>query len=133
MAEQYSNRSDLRNPAQKVARQAAKGQTYGEAGKQMEAQRVVPMAAPPTETSVPMPENIPQPGSLGAFNRETEFPNRPGTYGANAGPGPGYNEAGLPLLAQSADPVLQELLILYKQFPNDGLANLISAIQYGGM
>lgn len=133
MAEQYPNRTDLRNPAGKVAKQAATGQPYGEAGKQMAAQSVVPMAAPPTESAASSQPAPPMPGSLGALNRDSEFPDRPGTYGVDAGPGPGYTEAGLPLFAQSADPVLQELLILYKQFPNDGLANLISAIQYGGM
>lgn len=132
MAEQYPNRTDLRNPAGKVAKQAATGQPYGEAGKQMAAQSVVPMAAPPTESAAPAQPAPPMPGSLG-FTRPTERPNEPGTYGANAGPGPSYMDAGLPQVAQSADPVLQELLVLYKQFPNDGLANLISVLQYGGM
>lgn len=132
MAEQYSNRSDLRNPAQKVARQAAKGQTYGEAGKQMQSQKVVPMAKSPSDAQVAEPAAGPMPGAI-QFARPTERPNEPGTYGADAGPGPSYSGAGLPQVAQSADPVLQELLVLYKQFPNDGLANLISVLQYGGM
>jgi len=51
MAKQYPNRSDLRNPTKKLAAQAAPGQTYGEAGKQMAAQRAVPMAAPPTDNT----------------------------------------------------------------------------------
>lgn len=133
MAEQYSNRSDLRNPAQKIARQAAKGQTYGEAGKQMQSQRVVPMGASPSDAAIPEPQQVMAPGALGGFARPTERPNEPGTSGADAGPGPSYSDAGLPQVAQSADPVLQELLVLYKQFPNDGLANLISVLQYGGM
>lgn len=132
MAQQYSNRSDLRNPAQKVARQAAKGQTYGEAGRQMESQRVVPMAKSPSDAPAPEAPSAPMPGAIG-FTRPTERPQEPITYGVDAGAGPSYAGAGLPQVAQSADPVLQELLVLYKQFPNDGLANLISVLQYGGM
>lgn len=132
MAEQYSNRSDLRNPAQKVARQAAKGQTYGEAGKQMASQKVVPMAKSPSDAPAAEVPSAVMPGAIG-FARPTERPNEPITYGVDAGPGPSYADAGLPQVAQSADPVLQELLVLYKQFPNDGLANLISVLQYGGL
>jgi len=132
MAKQYSNRSDLRNPAQKVAKRAAKGQTYGEAGRQMAAQDVVPMAKSPSDAPAPAPAPVVVPGAS-PFTRATERPMEPGTYGADAGPGPSYAGSGLPQVAQSADPVLQELLILYKQFPNDGLANLISVLQYGGL
>jgi hypothetical protein len=85
MAKQYPNRSDLRNPAGKVAKMAPKGQTYGEATKQMQAQEAVPMAAAPTETNIPAP----QPGSLGEFGRATERPDEPATLGSMVGPGPG--------------------------------------------
>ena len=67
MAKDYPNRSDLRGG--KVPKMAATGQTYGEAGKQMASQSVVPMAPPPTE-------NIPQvqPGQMGNLLRPTERP-----------------------------------------------------------
>lgn len=85
MAEQYANRSDLRNPAQKVAKMAAKGQTYGEATKQIRSQEAVPMASAPTDTTPPPPT----PGSLGDFGRTTERPEEPATFGSMVGPGPG--------------------------------------------
>lgn len=124
----YSNRTDLQNPASKIAATAAKGQTYGEAGKQIAAQKVVPMGASPSDVQKP----VVQPGSLGGFNRPTERPNEPVTAGVNAGAGPSYAEAGLPQTSDSLDAVVQELNLLYRQFPNDDLANLISSIQYGG-
>ena len=124
----YSNRTDLQNPAAKIAATAAKGQTYGEAGKQLAAQKVVPMGPSPSDVQKP----VVQPGSLGAFNRETERPNEPVTAGVNMGAGPSYSEAGLPQTSNSLDAVVQELNLLYRQFPNDDLANLISSIQYGG-
>jgi hypothetical protein len=31
-----------------------------------------------------------------------------------------------------ADPVLEELSMLYEQYPNDDLANLLSALRFGG-
>jgi hypothetical protein len=42
MAE-YSNRTDLQNPAAKMAATAAKGQAYGEAGAQIASQQAVQM------------------------------------------------------------------------------------------
>lgn len=125
MAE-YPNRSDLRNPA-KLAAKAAPGQTYGEAGKQIAAQRAVPMGTPPTEqggmaqrTSAPAPE---QPM---AFDRPTERPNEPITMGlASMGP---QSAQQIPRF----DPVLEELLTLSKMYPNPDLDALISSMQFGG-
>lgn len=123
MAKQYPNRSDLRNPAGKIAKSAAKGQTYGEAGKQMEAQSVVPMGASPT-TAQPAQPRI-APGQLGAFNRPTENPAEPVTAGASFGPGPTPTTAFRPPKAN--DPVLDELRALYKMFPNDDLADMLDS------
>lgn len=86
---QYSNRTDLQNPAQKVAKSAAKGQTYGKAAEQMRAQAAVPMAAPPTS---PAPV---APGSLGELTRPTERPDEPATFGSIVGPGPGPEALGI--------------------------------------
>lgn len=125
---QYPNRSDLRNPAGKIARQAAKGQTYGEAGRQMEAQRAVPMGAPPT-TAQPA---RPVPGQVVQLGAESSRPSEPITAGADFGQGPNMMQAGIPVAAPVSNPVLEELKVLYRMFPNEDLAGLISVLQYEG-
>ncbi len=126
MAKQYSNRTDLRDPTRKVAKMAAPNQTYGEAGKQMAGQRAVPVAPQPTTVAPTRP--APAPGSMGAFDRPTEFPDEPLTAGVDFGAGMGSRAAGIKPTMQLGDPVLQELLALYRSYPNDDLANLISAM-----
>lgn len=120
MAEQYSNRTDLQNPANKIARSAAKGQTYGKAGEQMEAQRAVPMGSPPTDTAAAL-----QPGQLGAFNRPTERPNEPVTSGSPFGPGrtPTTRMA----VPRNNDNVLTELRAIYAAYPSDELADMLES------
>jgi hypothetical protein len=125
MAKQYSNRTDLQNPAKKMAASAAKGQTYGEAGKQMAAQRAVPMAAP---APAPRPRNAVAPGSMGAFNRDTTAPDEPVTAGANVGPGANAFQAGITAPPMFGNPVLQELIVLNQLYPSDDLKNLISVL-----
>jgi len=127
MAKQYSNRTDLQNPAKKMAVTAAKGQTYGEAGKQMAAQRAVPMAAP-ASAPAPRPRNVVAPGSMGAFNRDTTAPDEPVTAGANVGPGPNAFQAGITAPPMFGNPVLQELIVLIQLYPSDDLKNLISVL-----
>lgn len=127
MAKQYSNRTDLRNPATKVAATAAKGQAYGEAGKQLAAQRAVPMAAPTVATAPPSRPTV-TPGSMGAFNRPTDFPQEPVTAGANIGAGPNAFQSGIMAPPMAGNPVLQELIILNQLFPSDDLKNLISIL-----
>lgn len=117
MAE-YPNRSDLRNPAQKMAATAAKGQTYGEAGKQIQAQKAVPMGQAPTDTAL-------QPGQLGAFDRPTERPAEPVTAGASFGPGP--TPSPMMMVPRNNDPVLTELRAMYEMFPSDDLADLLES------
>ena len=124
MAKQYPNRSDLRNPAKKIAAKAAPGQTYGEAGKQIAAQKAVPMAAPPTDVA-PAPQRV-APGQLGPLNRPTERPNEPVTAGAPFGPGP--TPQGMAYMGpRNADPILDELRALYAQYPNEDLANMLDS------
>lgn len=119
-AKKYSNRSDLANPAGKIAAAAAKGQTYGEAGKQMESQRAVPMGSAPTD-AVPQI----QPGQLGAFNRPTERPAEPVTAGASFGAGrTPTTRFAVPV---DNDSVLNELRALYEAYPNDDLADMIDS------
>lgn len=125
-AQAYPNRSDLRNSATRMAPSAATGQTYGEAGAQLASQRAVPMGESPVV-------NVPMPGSFGALDRPTERPQEPVTSGANAGPGPSFIEANIPVSVPTYDPVVEELQVLYKMFPNEDLANLLSSVQYGGL
>lgn len=122
-AKKYSNRSDLSNPAKKVAVAAAKGQTYGEAGKQMESQRAVPMAPAPTDAVQAVPSV--GPGQLGAFNRPTERPMEPVTAGASFGPGPTPSTRFA--VPRDNDPVLNELRALYQAYPSEELADMIDS------
>jgi hypothetical protein len=121
------NRTDLQNPAQKIAVSAARGQTYGKAGEQVASQKAVPMAAPPTDRV-----QRPTPGGLGAFGRETERPNEPLTAGADFGMGPDMMQAGIPVSAPGFNETLEELRVLYNQFPNEDLASLITALMSEG-
>lgn len=118
MAKDYPNRSDLRGG--KVPKMAATGQAYGEAGKQMAAQKVVPMAAAPTD-------NIPQvqPGQMGSLLRPTERPSEPLTAGASFGPGrtPRTQFA----VPRDNDDVLNELRGLYEAFPSEELADMLDS------
>ena len=121
MAKNYSNRTDLQNPAQKIAKQAATGQAYGEAKKQMDAQSAVPMGVSPVSVA-PQPQvQRPTPGGLGDLTRPTE---RPGDLMT-----PMYQNT--PMMFNSSDPVMTELSALYAQYPNDDLASLLSALKYG--
>ena len=120
----YPNRTDLQNPAKKVAVQAAKGQTYGKSAAQMESQRAVPMGPSP---SAMQPQSAPKPavapGGLGNFSRPTDNPNEPLTAGANFGPGPNAAQAGIP--SSATDQTLNELQAIQAMYPNSDLADLI--------
>jgi hypothetical protein len=120
--------SDIQAGTNRVAIQAATGQTYGKATEQMNAQRAVPMGAPPTEAQ---PVQRPVPGTLGSLTRPTERPMEPITAGANFGAGPSAVGAGIP---QSAgDNALEELRMIYQMFPNDDLADLIDSYSRDGL
>lgn len=130
MAKTYPNRTDLQNKAQKIARSAAKGQTYGEAGQQLAAQKAVPMAKPPTEN--PQPQQFTMPGTLGAFGRPTERPMEPVTAGAPFGPGASPLQAGtLPRMSTETS-VMEQIRAIYAAYPNDDLANLIDSYSREG-
>jgi hypothetical protein len=116
----YANRTDLNNPAGKIAVQTAKGQTYGEATKQEAAQRAVPMGAPEQPPAV-------APGGLGSFNRSTERPQEPITAGVNFGDGMNAQQANVNQVARNSDPVLARLQYLYDNFPNEDLADLLDS------
>lgn len=120
----YPNRTDLQNPAAKMAATAAKGQAYGEAGKQIAAQQAVPMGASPAPS---MPQGI-TPGSMGGLTRPTERPAEPITAGMDFGAGINQAQAGIPTIAPGFNDSLEELKVLYRQFPNTDLGNLLSSL-----
>jgi hypothetical protein len=122
--------SDVQAGTNRVAVQAATGQTYGEAGKQMAAQRAVPMGGAPTDvaqTATPRPV----PGTLGALTRPTERPSEPITAGAPFGAGPSPMAAGIPM--PTGDQALEELKAIYAMYPNDDLADLIDSATREGL
>lgn len=128
MSDAYANRTDLNNPAQKVARQVAPGQTYGEGAAQMRAQQAVPMGRSPVEAQ-PQRQR-PVPGTLGGLTRPTERPNEPITAGAPFGAGPGPEVMGVSSVTGNA--ALDELRMIYQMFPNDDLADLLDAYSREG-
>lgn len=132
MAQQYPNRSDLRNPMGKVAKQAATGQTYGEAGKQLASQSSVPVAAPPTD--------VVQPGGLGDFAGPTSRPNEPISSGAAYGPGPGPEVFGPSMVAPvsslpsdysngSRQDLIDQVRYAYSKYPNTALFQLLLELE----
>lgn len=132
MAEQYPNRSDLRNPMGKVAKQAVPGQTYGEAGKQLESQSAVPIAAPPTD--------MPMPGGLGDLTGPTNRPNEPISSGANYGPGPGPEVFGPSMVPPtsslpsdyangSRQDLIDQVRYAYSKYPNTALFQLLLELE----
>ena len=117
--------SDIQAGTNRVAIQAATGQTYGKATEQRNAQRAVPMGTPPTEVQRPVP------GTLGSLTRPTERPMEPITAGAPFGMGPSPVGAGIPQPA--GDNALEELRMIYQMFPNDDLADLIDSYTRDGL
>ena len=116
--------SDIQAGTNRVAIQAATGQTYGEAGKQMAAQRAVPMAAPPTEA--PQVQR-PVPGTLGSLTRPTERPMEPITAGANFGAGPNAIAAGIPIPQSPDSRAVDEIRAIAQLYGSDDLLDLLDA------
>lgn len=92
----YPNRTDMSKP---MAPTAVKGQAYGQAKEQMDAQAAVPMAGAP-EGLPPAPVapgsvGLPAPGTMpGMFDPSTD-PTEDVMSGAASGPGPGPGAFGL--------------------------------------
>lgn len=122
--------SDVQAGKNRVAIQAATGQTYGEAGKQIAAQRAVPMGGAPTDVA-PTATPRPVPGTLGSLTRPTERPMEPITAGAPFGAGPSPMAAGIPM--PTGDQALAELRAIYSMYPNDDLADLIDSATREGL
>ena len=116
--------SDIQAGTNRVAIQAATGQTYGKAGKQIAAQRAVPMGAPPTEA--PQIQR-PVPGTLGALTRPTERPMEPITAGANFGAGPSAIAAGIPIPQSPDSRAVDEIRAIAQLYGSDDLLDLLDA------
>jgi len=115
----YGQRTDLN-----MAPSAVPGQTYGEAGAQMAAQRAVPMGAPPAPAAPTAPTSTP--GQYGPLDRPTERPNEPLTAGAPFGPGRMSTQSAY-IGRRNGDPILDELRALYASYPSDELANMLDS------
>jgi hypothetical protein len=116
--------SDIQAGTNRVAIQAATGQTYGEAGKQIAAQRAVPMGTPPTEA--PQIQR-PVPGTLGALTRPSERPMEPITAGANFGAGPSAIAAGIPIPQSPDSRAVDEIRAIAQLYGSDDLLDLLDA------
>ena len=113
----YGQRTDLN----KMPATAVPGQTYGEAGAQMAAQRAVPMGAP----AAPKAPTV-TPGQYGPLDRPTERPNEPVTAGAPFGPGRMSTQSAY-IGRRNGDPILDELRALYSSYPSDELADMLDS------
>ena len=116
--------SDIQAGTNRVAIQAATGQTYGKATEQMNAQRAVPMGTPPTEA--PQVQR-PVPGTLGSLTRPTERPAEPITAGANFGAGPNAFAAGIPLPQAPDARAIDEIRAIAQLYGSDDLLDLLDA------
>jgi hypothetical protein len=116
--------SDIQAGTNRVAIQAATGQTYGKATEQMNAQRAVPMGTPPTEA--PQMQR-PVPGTLGALTRPTERPSEPITAGANFGAGPNAIAAGIPIPQSPTALAVDEIRAIAQLYGSDDLLDLLDA------
>jgi len=126
VVEKYPNRSDLRNPAQKVAKMAATGQAYGEAGKQLASQSAVPMGGSPMEAAPPPPT----PGQAGGLDRMSERPNEPLTAGMPFGAGPGPEALAAPSGGPgSKEDLIMQLRLAVARFPNPNLIQLLLMLE----
>jgi hypothetical protein len=128
----YANRTDLNNPAKKLAAKAATGQTYGEAGKQLASQRAVPMGGAPSD-NVPAPQPMIPPGAMGPLDRPTERPNEPVTAGSPFGPGPGPEALAAPLPGVSSltqkETLIAQLRQAYTKYPNTAILQLLLELE----
>ena len=115
----YGQRTDLN-----MAPSAVPGQTYGEAGAQMAAQRAVPMGASAAPTAPSAPTSTP--GQYGPLDRPTERPQEPVTAGAPFGPGRNSTQNAY-IGRRNGDPILDELRALYASYPSDELANMLDS------
>jgi len=128
----YPNRTDLNNPAKKLAVTTAPGQTYGEAGAQRRAQQAVPMGAPQAPQVAPQQQQR-QPLPVTPLNAPSERPDEPVTAGNPLGAGPGMESLPQPMPMGTAPGSRQDLLnqvkYAYSKIPNTALLQLILELE----
>ena len=133
MAEQYPNRSDLRNPASRQVRFT--GQTYGQAAQQEASQQAVAPGSAPNQVQAQQmaaqQQPAPRPGARPLL-RPTERPTEPITAGADFGAGPNAMQAGVLPRQIPVDDTMEQLRALYLAFPNDDLADMLSKYERRG-
>ena len=127
----YGNRTDLHGSRPAIAEY--RGQGYGERKEQVDAQRAVPVAPPPTssvpgaaEAAATAPQG-PAPGTLGDLLGPSARPNEPLSHGMPFGPGPG--PGALPMANLNDDPELAALRAIYRANPSRALRELIEAAE----
>ena len=126
----YPNRTDLNNPAKKLAVTTVPGQTYGEAGVQRRAQQAVPMGAPqPPQTQQQQRQPLP----VTPLTAPTERPDEPITAGNPLGAGPGMESLPQPMPMGTAPGSRQDLInqvrYIYSKTPNTALLQLILELE----
>lgn len=124
----YGQRTDLNNPAEKLAKRTARSPQYGAAAEQMRAQEAVPMGSAPADVSAARTaRQAPTPQPPGSFIRPSERPTEPITAGADFGAGPNSIQSGVPMAVRTEDPVLDRLRQIYRAYPNEDLADLLDS------
>lgn len=125
----YGNRSDL--SGSKIAEYT--GQQYGQRKAQVDAQKAVPVAPPPTSNvpgaasaAAPAPQG-PAPGTLGDLLGPSVRPDEPLTAGLPMGPGPGPQG----LRMSAGDPDIDLLREIYRAHPSESLRELLEFMEEG--
>ncbi len=96
----------------------------GKAAEQRRAQQAMPIGASPADVT---PSQGVAPGGLGAFNRPTDRATEPITAGVNFGDGLNAIQAGVNQPIRTEDAVLDRLKVIFEQYPNDELADLLDS------
>ena len=121
--------SDVQAGTNRVAIQAATGQTYGKATEQMNAQRAVPMGPSPVEAQIQRPI----PGAIVDLAGKTQRPSEPITAGAPFGSGPGPEVMGQPITSAPAQGSKQDLIervrAIASTYPNPNLFALMRVLE----
>jgi len=115
----YSNRTDLQNPATSTARYT--GQTYGQGAAQERSQQMVRPGRPPTEVQ-------PRIAQSGGLTGPSQRPNEVITAGAPFGPGARPMQAGMPAKMIPDMTLTDQMLALYDIYPSDRLRLAIQRI-----
>jgi hypothetical protein len=128
MAKAYGIRTDLNKPKSPLPVQTAPSNQYGEAKRLREAQRAVPMGAPPTDMQArKATKNVRKPVALDA---PTARPSEPITAGMDFGPGPGRMAIGLPSVFEERRAAAVEIAQIASAFQTEDLMDMVS--RFGG-